>query len=43
VGNAEGKATAAQPYVWDGVTVTPTDTRLRTVVSTLVSLRNATP
>jgi type IV pilus assembly protein PilW len=43
VGSAEGKATAAQPYVWAGVSVTPTDNKLRTVVSTLVSLRNSVP
>lgn len=35
-------ATAPQPYTFDGTTVTPTDRRLRTVMTTLTSLRNAT-
>ena len=42
-GGSTGKATQAQPYVFGGETVTPTDTRLRTVMSTVVSLRNALP
>ena len=36
-------AGTAQPYVFGGTTVTPTDRRLRTVVSLSASLRNAVP
>ncbi len=36
-------STRPQPYTFDGNTVTPTDRRLRTVMSMLVSLRNAVP
>jgi type IV pilus assembly protein PilW len=43
VGPADANATAVQPYVFAGQTVTPTDRRQRMVVSTLVSLRNAVP
>ena len=41
----QGAATASmvQPYVFNGTMVTPTDKRLRTVMSALVSLRNALP
>ena len=42
-GGASSNNTAVQPYVFDGVTVTPTDRRQRTVMSMLVSLRNAVP
>lgn len=35
--------TAPQPYVFNGTTTTPTDRRMRTVMSTTISLRNATP
>lgn len=34
-------SSAPQPYTFDGTTVTPTDRRLRTVVSTTVQVRNA--
>ena len=37
------QATQAQPYVFNGLSVTPSDRRLRTVMSTVVSLRNALP
>jgi len=40
---SESQSTVAQPYVFDGTTITPTDRKLRTVVSTLVSLRNTVP
>ncbi len=43
VGAGDGPSTAAQPYVFAGATITPTDKKLRTVVSTLVSLRNTVP
>ncbi len=36
-------STRPQPYTFGGSTVTPTDRRLRTVMSMLVSLRNAVP
>jgi len=39
----DSQATASQPYVFGGTTFTPTDKKLRTVVSTLVSLRNTVP
>ena len=42
-GNGDSPSTAAQPYVFAGETITPTDQKLRTVVSTLVSLRNTVP
>jgi type IV pilus assembly protein PilW len=42
-GAGDSPTTAAQPYVFAGATVTPTDKKLRTVMSTLVSLRNAVP
>ena len=45
-GGSDGQATQAtqaQPYVFNGLSVTPTDRRLRTVMSTVVSLRNALP
>lgn len=35
--------TSPQPYVFGGVTTTPTDHRMRTVVSLVASLRNTTP
>lgn len=35
--------TAPQPYVFGGSTVTPTDHRMRTVVSLVASLRNTVP
>ncbi len=37
----DGVTASAQPYAFDGRTVTPTDRRLRIVASTSVSLRNA--
>ncbi len=41
---AEGSVTsAAQPIVFDGQTLTPTDRRLRTVMSLAASLRNTVP
>jgi len=43
VGAGDSPSTAVQPYVFAGATITPTDRKLRTVVSTLVSLRNAVP
>ena len=43
VGAGTNATTAAQPYVFGGQTVTPTDRKLRTVMSTLVSLRNTVP
>lgn len=42
-GGSASKSTQAQPYVFGGVTTTPSDGRLRSVMSTLVSLRNALP
>ncbi|MBU6257179.1 MAG: PilW family protein [Burkholderiales bacterium] len=36
-------ATTPQPYTYAGVVTTPTDRRLRTVVSLVTSLRNAVP
>ena len=43
VGATDSPSTVAQPYVFAGQTITPTDRRLRSVVSTLVSLRNTVP
>jgi type IV pilus assembly protein PilW len=37
----DGIASSAQPYTFDGTTVTPTDRRLRTVVSLTAQVRNA--
>lgn len=42
-GNLDTRTTKAQPYTFAGVTTTPTDGRPRTVMSTLVTLRNAIP
>jgi len=42
-GGSDSQATRPQPYVFAGQTTTPTDHRLRTVMSTLVALRNALP
>ena len=42
-GGSASQSTQAQPYVFGGETITPSDRRLRTVMSTLVSLRNALP
>lgn len=42
-GNLDSRTTTAQPYTFDGTTTTPTDGRPRTVMSTLVTLRNAMP
>lgn len=42
-GAADSPVTAPQPYVFAGQSITPTDRKLRTVVSTLVSLRNTVP
>lgn len=43
VGASDSRATKPQPYTFNGTTTTPTDSRLRTVMSVLVSLRNAVP
>lgn len=43
LGEGDSPATVAQPYVFEGTTVVPNDRRLRSVVSTLVSLRNTVP
>ena len=43
VGGSDNTSTATQPYVFGGQSVTPTDRRQRSVVSTLVSLRNTVP
>ncbi len=40
-GSTESATTVAQPYVFDGQSVTPGDRRQRTVMSMLVSLRNS--
>ena len=37
----DGLTSTAQPYTFDGTTVTPTDRRLRTVVSLTAQVRNA--
>jgi type IV pilus assembly protein PilW len=42
-GSELNTVTAPQPYTFGGVTVTPTDRRMRTVVSLVGSLRNAVP
>ena len=42
-GGSASKSTQAQTYVFGGETITASDGRLRTVMSTLVSLRNALP
>ena len=42
-GAGDSPATAVQPYVFAGQTITPTDRKLRTVMSVLVSLRNTVP
>lgn len=42
-GAGDSPATAAQPFVFAGETVTPTDRKLRSVMSVLVSLRNTVP
>jgi type IV pilus assembly protein PilW len=42
-GSGDNLATTAQPYVFAGETITPTDKKLRTVMSTSVSLRNTVP
>lgn len=42
-GEGDSPATVAQPYVFEGTTVVPEDRKLRSVVSTLVSLRNTVP
>ena len=42
-GNSDSPSTVSQPYVFAGTSVTPADKKLRTVVSTLVSLRNSVP
>jgi type IV pilus assembly protein PilW len=43
VGNLDTRTTQAQPYTLAGTTTTPSDGRPRTVMSTLVTLRNAIP
>jgi type IV pilus assembly protein PilW len=43
VGDADSMSTAPQPYTFAGTLTTPSDHRLRTVMSMLVSLRNAVP
>lgn len=43
VGAGDSPSTTAQPYVFAGESITPADKKLRTVVSTLVSLRNTVP
>jgi type IV pilus assembly protein PilW len=43
VGTDDSSATAPQPYVFDGTTTTPTDRRLRTVMSLAAVLRNTVP
>lgn len=42
-GGSGSQSTQAQPYVFGGETISASDGRLRTVMSTLVSLRNALP
>lgn len=42
-GAGDSPATAVQPFVFAGETITPTDKKLRTVMSVLVSLRNTVP
>ena len=43
VGGRDAQASQTQPYIFDGQTVAPADRKLRTVMSMLVSLRNALP
>ena len=43
ISDGSNVASSAQPYVFDGTTITPTDKRVRTVMSALVSLRNLVP
>lgn len=43
VGPSDNTTTVAQPYVFAGVSTTPTDRRMRTVVSLVASLRNTAP
>ena len=43
VGGSDSTATATQPYIFGDQKITPTDRRQRSVVSTLVSLRNTVP
>ena len=43
VGGSDTRATVTQPFNFAGQTITPTDQKLRTVMSTMVSLRNAVP
>jgi type IV pilus assembly protein PilW len=43
VGPEGSVTTSAQPYVFDGVSTTPTDRRQRTVMSLVASLRNSVP
>ena len=42
-GGSGSLTTRVQPYVFGGETISPSDGRLRSVMSTLVSLRNALP
>ncbi|MBI3368742.1 MAG: PilW family protein [Burkholderiales bacterium] len=42
-GGEDNAATAIQPIVFNGATVTPTDRRLRTVMSLVASMRNTVP
>lgn len=43
VGTEDSVTTAPQPYIFDGTTTTPTDRRLRTVMSLAAVLRNTVP
>ena len=43
VADSDSRATTTQPFKFGGETITPTDQKLRSVMSTLVSLRNAVP
>ena len=43
VGASDARATVVQPYVFAGQTITPGDQKQRSVMSMLVSLRNAVP
>lgn len=43
ISSDDNVAQASQPYTFNGVVVTPTDRRLRTVFTTVVNLRNRTP
>ena len=42
-GTGEARTTAVQTVVFEGQTITPTDRKLRTVMSMLASLRNSAP